>query len=83
MNRKKKKGLFRAFSLICASTKIALLQVINMYRAQSFPVLIIATCRNPGLNYLVLCEATKYLGTGFATIQSIVDNAFIQVFLDF
>ena len=27
------------------------------------------------------CEAAKYLGTGFATVQSIVDLAFIQVLL--
>ena len=36
----------------------------------------------PELDY-VLCKATKYLTTGFATIQSIVDNAFIQVLVKY
>ena len=51
--------------------------------AQSFPVFIVETCGKPGLQNLASCEATKYLGTGFATIQSIADLAFIQVLLDF
>ena len=70
-------GLVRAFSLIC----MTLFQVIVCI-AQSFPVFIIATCRKPGLEDLVSCEGSRYLETGFATIQSIVDFAFIQVLMD-
>ena len=75
-------GLFLAFGLICVTTKMALFQVMICI-AQSFPVFIIATCRKPGLENFVPCKATRYLWTGFATIQSIVDLAFIQVLMDF
>ena len=63
-------------------TKNVLLQVIHIYRS-IFSRFIIATCRIPGLENLASCEAAKYVGTVFATIQSIVDLAFIQVLLDF